>query len=251
MWTKRGTLYVRGTFLKNGMPYAASWLDRAKILWGAVKWPLPVDCVVKSPEGVFHLTDMGRLNFLRPGWEAGVRNIIANLRRSLFVDVGANIGLYSVIAGRNGNDVISFEPEPRTYSFLKENLDNNGVATSEAYNCAAWDKEGFVDLKKGWTTAWTQTVEGSQIRATTVDSVLRGRIPELVKIDVEGSELNVLRGMSQTLETDKRPKIIFEARTEAKLHESTDFLRRYGYRITALDKTDFVADATTNRLDGA
>ena len=244
MWTKTGTLYVRGTFLRNGLPYAASWLDRAKILWGAVKWPLPVDCVVKSPVGVFHLTDMGRLNFLRPGWEAGVRSIISSLRCSLFVDVGANIGLYSVIAGRNGNDVISFEPEPRTYSFLKENLSKNEVATSEAYNCAAWDSEGFVDLKKGWTTAWTQTVEGSQIRATTVDSVLRGRVPGLVKIDVEGSELKVLQGMRETLETANRPKIIFEARTGTKLHESTDFLQRYGYRITTLDKTDFLAEVT-------
>lgn len=214
--------------------------DALKVMKGVVEFPKPTDFTIVNKYGRFHVTDFGVVNMLRPHHEIPNRAIISSLSGSLFVDIGANIGVYSVMAAKNGNEVMAFEPNPRTYKFLVENTHMNNVEV-EAMPFAVWDKESFVDLEIGYFSRATRTKEGRAVRAVTLDSVLGGRIPDLVKIDVEDSEMHVFKGMTSTLSKAKDMRIIYEARSDEKLREDAGFLSELGYKTARLDAFNFLA----------
>jgi FkbM family methyltransferase len=148
---------------------------------------------------------------------ADERPVIANLLNSMeetdvFYDIGANVGTYACFAASKlGSErVVAFEPEPRNVDRLAENLRLNGYSC-EVVAVAATDYDGTAELmlrgtEAGEGTHTLATDEGSDsisVPAVKIDSVTTDRDlppPTVVKIDVEGAELSVLRGMQETLE---------------------------------------------------
>ena len=157
-------------------------------------------------------------------------------------DVGANVGYMSVLAARlvgPAGRVECFEPLPANIDVLRRNLESNDFANFAIHEVAVSDHDGHVRMSLGdglrmGNGQIVQTTDQATIEVPVqrLDG-LRLRAPQLVKVDVEGVELAVLRGMAETLAAH-RPTIIVE------LHGVDDkavaaFLRTAGYEPTQLD----------------
>ena len=137
---------------------------------------------------------------------------------SVFVDVGACLGLYAVAAGRRCGPqgrVFAFEPEPSLYPLLVENLSVNRLErTVDALAFAVGDRDGDVAFRAGrGAESQVVPVADATDRAVTcvkLDSVLDGTNVDVMKIDVEGYEDFVLRGAQTLLSDDSRaPSVMF------------------------------------------
>jgi FkbM family methyltransferase len=136
----------------------------------------------------------------------------------LFVDVGANVGSYTILAcSAVGARGYAFEPIPSTHSRLVENLRLNcleqkvrhpnvgiGETSGELLFTADGDTVNHA-LAEGETCADTVSVE-----VTTLDTVLKDESPSLIKIDVEGFEKPVLLGAQSILSNTSLHSVIME-----------------------------------------
>lgn len=126
-----------------------------------------------------------------------------------FVDVGANIGAYSVLMSPAVDSIIAFEANPMAADEMQKNLDLNGIAAT-LHRKVATDKVGSVTFGKVSRLAGNSAVvetaghdgfrETTETEAVTLDSVLEGCAePLALKVDVEGHEHQVLAGATETL----------------------------------------------------
>ena len=138
---------------------------------------------------------------------------------SLFVDVGANIGYYSLLARqRQGNlgEVISFEPVPDIYEKLLGNLEGLGVKT---YQYAVSNESGSAqinipkgsDSNDGISTLQhcVNAIDSFKVQTVSLDKFLDKSI-FILKIDIEGHEFSALSGASSLLANGKIRHIVFE-----------------------------------------
>lgn len=144
-------------------------------------------------------------------WEEPTTRLIQRrLRRSqTFVDVGANVGYYSILAsmivGEQGR-VVSFEPSPDTFRVLAENLALNGIQNVRAEPLAISDRTGGDELRRNPFDAINDSLLSRdstirvRVRTTTMDSYFGSGTIDFVKIDAEGSELKILNGMRRVLQ---------------------------------------------------
>ena len=151
-----------------------------------------------------------------------------------FIDVGAHIGYFTVLAsqivGPNGK-VLSFEPFPENFKYLQGNIKLNDLKNVFAYHLGLWDsstKKGILETAPNMA----RTIEGNDIEMITFDSL--DVKPNIIKLDIEGSELFALRGMAQTL-TKYKPILLLKFNPVAIVVAGgtiTDFWRQLnGYKI--------------------
>ena len=152
----------------------------------------------------------------------------------LFVDVGANVGSYTVLAAAVcGARAIAVEPDPGSLTALKRNLRANAIeARVECVEAAAGASVGVVRFTSGRDTMnhVAAAVDGParEVALTTLDALVAGRRPALIKIDVEGYEAEVLAGASATLASEDLLAVMTESASKdvhARL-ESAGFQRR-------------------------
>jgi len=181
------------------------------------------------------------------GLEAETQRVFRTLAQEaeFILDVGANTGLYTLLACAVSPiaQVVSFEPVPRVYQILKQNVELNGwSARCDLRNQAVSNAMGLARLHVPLSNVPTSASlnpdgfrgnsgELIEVEATTIDAVCadRARV-DLVKLDVEGFELEVLEGMERVLATD-RPTIIMECIREGRYQATESLLARYGYRF--------------------
>ena len=238
---------------------------------------LVLDRVVRRP--IVYTDDRGLHYVLYPGENAGVYirsggNYEASEERfcethlgagDTMVDVGGNIGLYALLAAKLVGDtgtVHSFEPEPRNAARLRANLALNGFANVEVFEAAVYSEPGTVALNvfDARFNAWhsigrpslpdpadaRRTIEPTETRdvpAVTLDDHCArhgmSRI-DLLKIDVEGAEVDVLGGARTLLASHAVRAILFEIslpQIEALGHAADapfTLLREHGYRCFEL-----------------
>jgi FkbM family methyltransferase len=145
----------------------------------------------------------------------------------LFVDVGANIGSYSVLAaGVAGARVVAFEPIVRTYESFLDNINLNRLTDLVSVtNAGVGSKAGSLEFLKGLgpmnrvVTSGDTGVESVTVPVVRLDDAL-SEPPTVLKIDVEGWEAEVLAGASETLTSPNLLAVIVE------LNGSGD---RYGF----------------------
>ncbi|MFZ4083413.1 MAG: FkbM family methyltransferase [Pirellula sp.] len=169
--------------------------------------------------------------FAKGEHEPDVGTIIKKVLRpgDHFLDVGANIGYFTILASRivgvNGR-VTSFEPSKSIFARLSRNVALNKLENVDLHNSAVSDAAGNVLLHLGPTSqsgitslrpleeSSGSTARTQMIEAITLDSLFTNstKRPRLLKIDVEGAELRVLKGMKNILDGNPREKpfIIFE-----------------------------------------
>ena len=125
----------------------------------------------------------------------------------LFVDVGANIGSYSVLVPKEtGCDSISFEPIPQTFSYLKRNMDVNGLSSSRhrLYNAGVGDSKASLRFSSDRDTTNRVMREdedgGIEVEVVPLDEVVPAGRTCWMKVDVEGFEMGVIQGASRVLQ---------------------------------------------------
>jgi FkbM family methyltransferase len=133
-----------------------------------------------------------------------------------FVDVGSNIGFVSLVARRQvgeSGSIFCIEPNPRLVERLRQCLDSNGIQNATVLNVALGDQAGEARLAlpshHGSASLRGGESTGEIVRVVTGDDALQNLQPNgncLVKIDVEGYELLVLRGMAELM---RRPRTAF------------------------------------------
>ena len=160
-------------------------------------------------------------NLIRWGvWEARETQFVRELLRpgDTFVDVGANIGYFSVLAaactGSSGY-VIAFEPEPRNLELLRLNLARNGVrANATVFPLAAYSRPCRMALatneaNRGDHRLAPHADTGLEVRCVRLDDVLP-RSVDAVKIDTQGFDHEVLAGLSETIDANPALVILTE-----------------------------------------
>lgn len=120
----------------------------------------------------------------------------------LFVDVGANVGAYSLWAADHGARVIAVEPGEAATELLRENIALNPEAHVEVVPCALAAEAGVMSFTEGLDTTdhlLPGETGGRRVEVRKLDDVLAGRPAAGVKIDVEGAERLVLEGAASSL----------------------------------------------------
>jgi FkbM family methyltransferase len=155
----------------------------------------------------------------------------------LVLDVGAHIGTHSVyLAAVCACRVIAFEPHPKVFAALCENLRRNGVSTNvEARCCAIGADDGFAMLEERTNLGETRLIRSrsaSEVPLTRLDGLSLSRRVAALKIDIEGGELDALRGARQLLRVS-RPLIYCEVAEQVRYEHVSDLLEAEGYRLVA------------------
>ena len=147
-----------------------------------------------------------------------------------FIDVGANIGYFSFLAakkvGQNGK-VYSFEPSKREYERLTQCIPINHVDNIVHYNLALSEQQGAIYFFTDEFHTGLNSIEedsggqtNEKVICARLDEVVKDGKIDLIKIDVEGAELKVLRGTERLLKTKHVQKLIIEI--------TPKFLAKYG-----------------------
>jgi len=165
-------------------------------------------------------------------YEKNVTDVLLSLVKddTCFVDVGANIGYFTLLVARRcpRGKVFSFEPDPANYAVLKANVALNRLEdVISAHRLAVSDEDGkvyFSDLgnpanlgarftAKEAATLREHSAAGAaapvEIDAVRLDTFLKDERVDLVKVDIEGHEPAAFRGMRNLLER-QRPTIVTE-----------------------------------------
>ena len=185
-----------------------------------------------------------------PEQSAAVARVLAP--GDVFFDVGANVGYYTLLAsdrvGPRGR-VVAFEPDLRNLSFLHRHLALNRArnVTVLPFACAA--ESGYRSFEMGDTIATghlstRDTASGAlppgatPVHLVCIDAMVRllGLRPTVMKIDVEGAELEVLRGANETLAAC-RPRIFLSIHSDILRADCLALLRSRGYRAVPLSGT--------------
>jgi len=203
---------------------------------------------VSTPEGAtFRLAGKNYLSFelfwKGTGYYEPVTTLVAlALLRpgDTFLDVGANIGFYSLVLSTRqpGVAIVAFEPNPRNFRLLQNNARLNGFANLTCEPLALSDHEGTARLypcKSDMSASLVPNFEETtgaplEVRTTTLDAQIRRHPPRgrlVIKVDVEGHESAFFRGAAQTV-ARFRPDIIAEV---ALPYDGalTSFFRDHGY----------------------
>lgn len=155
-------------------------------------------------------------------------------------DVGANIGVFTVLQAMQGAKVYSFEPNPEPYSRLSRNVTANKLsACVRLFSTALGDEQGMGSLHViggGTTGGVVRPVEAAEaapgvlVPIATLDEIV-STLPvssiDLLKIDAEGAEVAILRGGERTLSSVQR--IMVEYHSRALLAEVTEILAHKGF----------------------
>lgn len=187
--------------------------------------------------------------------ELPVQETLATLLREgdVFFDIGANVGFMAVVGaclvGQSGR-VFAFEPVPSNVTVIRRNLMLNRFSQVEVVAKAVSDHSGCEELilaqysggaALAVADAPPDAMGSIDVLVTSVDDFIAGGAPapHVVKIDVEGAEIQVLRGMTDTLQ-QHGPAVLFEidGPDEQTLARRTsicrDFLESKGYRLSRL-----------------
>jgi len=194
----------------------------------------------------------------------------------VFIDAGANEGLYSLFAARRvaaagsprarlwrrllfpvkgDGKVLAFEPSRREYARLRHNIGLNRLSNVRPFRVALGEREGNAELLianaehagqnslGGFVHQGVEVLRRETVRLRRLDDVIReeglARV-DLIKLDVEGAEVRVLRGSSMVLR-ELRPLLLFEVLEESLRRQGSsgeelfDLLRRFQYAICVFD----------------
>lgn len=193
------------------------------------RWPFAVRVRIGAHGWLFVRLDssIGRSILATGDFDPAVRRAIAARLRTgdAFVDVGANVGFYTLIAREVVGDagaVLAFDVDPRPAGLLERTVRVNGWRNVRLLRAAVGDGRTRLELLPRADCGHTRvrSIPAGDPRpglpSTTLDSqreLLGGRRLACLKIDVEGHELEVLRGAQQLL-SENLPAVICEVRPE-------------------------------------
>jgi len=237
-WLQYIRLYIIVRVFNSSMQY--NWINDINFIVDVNDWAFARNCYLGLNE--FNYSCFA-LHYLRDD--------------DLFIDVGANLGHYSLLVGSISNsDVISFEPDKKTFLKLKKNIELNKLDNIKIYNLGLGDKNEDLFLKSMRNNGHNYIVKSDsgheKIKITQLNQLDIKTMPSLIKIDVEGYEKKVLQGATKILKNQKLNAMIIEISHHCERYQDTinDILKlinEYGFK--AYDYNPFSRQLTTFDLD--
>jgi FkbM family methyltransferase len=167
-------------------------------------------------------------------------------------DVGAHVGFYTLLGARlarPGGRVVAFEPLPRNLAYLRKHLRLNRIDNVTVIDAAVGATDGIAAFREGPGAGRPSSAAASSsmgrlaeqgehtVRVVGLDDMVQGGSippPSVIKIDVEGGEVGVLRGARAVLEAN-RPTIFLATHGPDLHRECCDVLSGLGYELVALN----------------
>ena len=232
-------------------------------LWSSMKSPVLMRWVADLIIAVWPGNEMSRVLFLTGTYEPNELIWMSDelTKGMTVIDVGANMGLYSMIASKlvgGSGQVIALEPSAREFQRLAFHVTLNDLMNVSCIQVAASDSSGDTRLRVAgeWNAGHNTlgkffdpavvTAREEVVRTQTIDALVADQGLErvdLVKIDVEGHELKVLKGAVETF-TRFRPRILVEVFEETLRHQGASveallaLLEGYGYVLHEFSDLD-------------
>lgn len=244
-------------FLQKNSDSAFSKID-ALLLRQVFSLPQRESVVCRNSAGLFLIpeSDIDAIAYYSDGTlpEPGTLSVLNKLLipGGRFVDVGANLGLFSVVASRRvgtAGRVWAIEPTPSTIAALKVTLQLNGVdKIVTLLECAAGAEKGEAKLHIGRTCGHNSILplddakDMVDVPVVALDTLLSGERVDVIKIDVEGWEMNVLKGLENTLRANPQISVILEfgpshlKRANYGITEWLDELRKFDMDLYEIDE---------------
>lgn len=211
----------------------------------------------RTKQTTYGFTLAGDPTMAREGYELAEASAFLELLESheAVVDIGANVGFYSCLAASRGKQVVSFEPSSRNLRFLCRNLWENQLQSVEVFPLGLAKRPGLNRLYgfggiASFVPGWAQADKKrfSIVPVTSLDTVVADRFRGsrlLIKMDVEGFELDVLAGAERTLDFDPKPTWLVEISlalgiipggVNARFAEAFDIFWSHGYECRRLNQ---------------
>jgi FkbM family methyltransferase len=201
-------------------------------------------------------------SYLRGEAERAVQATLAEHLRPgmVFYDLGANLGLFTLLAARlvtATGKVFSFEPDPKNAASLRRNIQRNGFTNVTVVESGIWSSTGnysFVaanadspDHGVGKFVEHAPPDSGTLISCTSLDDFAQtAPPPDAIKCDIEGAEVDALRGAAKLLHSPHRPWIIMETHSPALDQAARATLSGCGYQLTSTDELHVLAVPVRN-----
>ena len=204
---------------------------------------------VKNSEYFLHYRISQNLNFLfkrKIQYESTIQDSILDFinPEDLIFDIGGNIGQYSLFfcsITKDKGRVVSFEPNKECYDFLNFNLNYNNIKNVETFNIGVGHKditESFYEdnITGGRLSSFHKEINlkisDSKIKIKKLDTIINeiGE-PNFIKVDVEGYEINVLKGLNTDL---KNCKFLVEVRKDTK-EFVLNYFKNKNYKVYQTD----------------
>ena len=188
------------------------------------------------------------------------------------IDVGANIGLYSLLLARlaePGGSVLAFEPEPNLFAVLRENCLSNDATNIVLFQCALGQTNGRASFHRSLFNSGNNRLgrasaghDAVEVKVERFDDLRPDSKPDFVKIDVQGHELAALSGMERALSASENVRVLFEFAPAALRKAGTapelllEFFRQRGFGLyetegarlkTLRDSQRLISDLRGNR----
>lgn len=190
---------------------------------------------IRKEENFYELDHLEILNYLP------IKN------EGAFIDIGANIGNHTIYYAKIMNrDVYAFEPIKENCQLLKNNILLNKIGNKvKSFNFALGNVETDVYISKNYkdnSGTWSVKSSNGDIPCKRLDTVLDDTLTiAYMKLDVEGQELNVLKGAKKTIVKNK-PIISTEYHFGIEFSKIENFLKKLGYKVA------FIAGRSSNAI---
>jgi len=173
-------------------------------------------------------------------YEKETIKFVLNYAPCIFLDIGCNIGKFSILANKVGHEVIAIDGDPNTMKLFKENIKLNSCENMEHYCCVCLDEIKEVKFYRNALHSVNSSITENEmnkgdpiiLKTNTINNLIGLREIGLIKVDAEGFDLEVLKGTERIIKTFK-PTIIFEGYANDGSHSKNveDYLKSLGYEI--------------------
>lgn len=198
----------------------------------------------------------GQPSMVREDWEGDEKTIFLEIldAHDTVLDIGANVGFYTCLAASRGKHVIAVEPLRRNLNFLYRNIRENHFANVEVFPVGLAARPGIekiygADEVSSFVPGWANTHSAyfDLVPLSTLDAIAACRFRNqklLIKMDVEGFEMEVLTGAEETLNLSPKPTWLVEIllRNDAVpgginrgFHEPFEAFWKHGYHCRMAD----------------
>jgi FkbM family methyltransferase len=162
---------------------------------------------------------------------------------NVVVDVGAAFGFYTILASKRvgiSGKVVAIEPQPQLFEMLKRNIKLNNLQNIVLLDQAAYSKAADLKLFDNYSIVAERAKDANvasytEVKADTLDNMLASldlREVDWIKMDIEGAELDALRGAERTLADSKNLTLVVEAHSPEIFTQVTAFLKARGFGVT-------------------